>query len=366
MRNAFLSLFILITFSGCNSSDEPSIVQDNYDREAMLINWADNIIIPGYDTYVNDLTSLVEAKDAFKVNISEANLSLLKTAWLNAYISWQKVSMFEIGKAETLTLRDYTNIFPANAAEIEANISTGVYDLALPSKRDEQGFPAIDYMLNGLAITDAETANFYSLNNNHLQYLNAIIDRLFMLGSEVNEDWKNGYRDVFVANSGSSSSSSVNKLVNDFMYYYERSLRAGKIGIPAGVFSNTPLSDKVEAIYIKNKSKLLFETSLQATVDFFNGVHYDGISTGRSLSDYLESVHTAGATVDLAELINQQFDVSISKGAVLEDNFINQVETNNQAMLEVFNALQENVVLMKVDMFQALNIRVDFVDADGD
>ena len=35
-------------------------------------------------------------------------------------------------------------------------------------------------------------------------------------------------------------------------------------------------------------------------------------------------------------------------------------------MTETFDALQMAVVLLKVDMLQAINISVDYVDADGD
>lgn len=35
-------------------------------------------------------------------------------------------------------------------------------------------------------------------------------------------------------------------------------------------------------------------------------------------------------------------------------------------MLQTYDELQKNVILMKVDMLQALNINVDYVDADGD
>ena len=35
-------------------------------------------------------------------------------------------------------------------------------------------------------------------------------------------------------------------------------------------------------------------------------------------------------------------------------------------MLEAYDKIQAAVVLMKVDMLQALNINVDYVDADGD
>ena len=35
-------------------------------------------------------------------------------------------------------------------------------------------------------------------------------------------------------------------------------------------------------------------------------------------------------------------------------------------MLELYDELQRGVVLAKVDMMQAMNIKVDYVDADGD
>ncbi|NRA94125.1 MAG: peptidase M75 superfamily protein, partial [Psychroserpens sp.] len=42
------------------------------------------------------------------------------------------------------------------------------------------------------------------------------------------------------------------------------------------------------------------------------------------------------------------------------------VETDNTKMTEAYDALQAAVVLLKVDMIQAMNISIDFVDADGD
>ena len=35
-------------------------------------------------------------------------------------------------------------------------------------------------------------------------------------------------------------------------------------------------------------------------------------------------------------------------------------------MLEAYDELQRAVVLLKVDMIQAMNISIDYVDADGD
>jgi hypothetical protein len=65
-------------------------------------------------------------------------------------------------------------------------------------------------------------------------------------------------------------------------------------------------------------------------------------------------------------LINDQFEESRSKINMLNDSFVQQIENNNVAMTEAFDAIQMGVVLLKVDMLQALDISVDFVDADGD
>jgi hypothetical protein len=50
----------------------------------------------------------------------------------------------------------------------------------------------------------------------------------------------------------------------------------------------------------------------------------------------------------------------------LDENFYNQINDNNTKFLRVYDAIQEVVVLLKVDMLQLLSINVDYVDADGD
>jgi len=365
-KSLFVFLSILLLGVACNDENESDLSNDNFDRTAMLTNWADNIIIPGYTAYVEDLSDLKAAKNAFIVNADNQSLQTLRSNWLSAYKSWQRVAIFEIGKAEELTLRDFSNIYPTSALEIEENINTSDYNLELPSSRDEQGFPALDYLLYGIESSDADIINRYQTDPNAKDYLNDVVERLNILSNTVLNDWNNGYRDVFIESDGSSASSSVNKLVNDFMFYYEKALRAGKVGIPAGVFSSTPLSDKVEGYYSKEYSKELFSEALDATIDFFNGRHFNGNGSGESLSTYLEFLNSVTDGEPLDKLINQQFDIAEETALVLNNNFAQQVEINNELMLQTYDELQKNVVLLKVDMFQALSVKVDFVDADGD
>ena len=57
--------------------------------------------------------------------------------------------MFDFGKAYEIKLKDFSKIYPSNVTAIESNISSGTYDLTLISQMDKQGFPALDYDLNG-------------------------------------------------------------------------------------------------------------------------------------------------------------------------------------------------------------------------
>ena len=71
-------------------------------------------------------------------------------------------------------------------------------------------------------------------------------------------------------------------------------------------------------------------------------------------------------TNNLNEQINDNFDLVRTQLDNLSDNFEIQVESDNLIMLQTYDMIQENVVLMKVDMLQLFDIKVDYIDADGD
>ena len=227
----------------------------------------------------------------------------------------------------------------------------------------------MDYLLYGLAENEEAVLDFYENDVNadqYLEYLNALSNRINDLTQEVLSDWNDSFRDEFIENQGNSALASVDKLTNDFIFYYERHLRAGKIGIPAGVFSGNALSQNVEAFYRKDISKQLFNRALDATQNFFNGVAFNGSTEGESMKTYIEHLDVKKNEESLAKVINDQFEEARTTAQGLSDNFAEQVETDNVKMLATYDQLQLNIVHIKVDMMQAFNINIDFVDADGD
>jgi predicted lipoprotein len=365
----FLFIAFLLVVMSCNSDDEPVTSQDNFDRKTMLINWADNIIIPAYSDYDASLTTMQNSVASFLQSPTTTGLQAVRNSWLTAYKKWQHVEMFAIGKAEELTIANYTNIYPTDINEIVQNVLNGNTNLELSSKYDEQGFPAIDYLINGLADTDELIVAQYAdatTGSRYKAYLTMLVDRLVSLTNAVVSDWNEGYRDTFINNNGSSATSSTNKIVNDFILYYESSLRAGKIGIPAGIFSGTAIPTAVEAYYYPEVSRELFLEGLNAAMSFFNGEYYDGVGKGESLNSYLDYLTSINKGADIASLINSQFIVIKNTAEGLNDSFVFQIEDDNSKMLNTYDELQKLVVLFKVDMTQAMNIKIDYVDADGD
>jgi len=68
----------------------------------------------------------------------------------------------------------------------------------------------------------------------------------------------------------------------------------------------------------------------------------------------------------LANRINEQLEKIKAKLGELNNDFSVQVNQDNLTMLTTYDVIQKNVVLLKVDMLQKLNISIDYADADGD
>jgi predicted lipoprotein len=373
-KNLFyaLSIFLVLTsFYACGGEDTSSDTQgDDFDHTAMLTHWADNIIIPSYQNFNTETQALKNSSDNFIAEPTTEHLNSLRNAWEDAYIAWQRVAMFEIGPADDVFMRPFLNIYPTNSSSIDNLIMSGEYDLTNPNLTDEQGFPALDYLLYGMAESEAEIVQLFTGTNatQYKNYLESLVNRINSLANQVLSSWQTSYRDIFIANTGTSANSSINRMANAYLEYYERFFRNGKIGFPAGIFSdqNTTNPEIVEAFYRKNLSKTLCLTALDALSDFFNGISANGNPNGSSFKAYLDYLNTIKDGANLSDLINDQFLISETVINGLNDSFYEQINSDNAAMLTAFETLQDKVVLLKSDMFSALSLTVEFQSGDGD
>lgn len=364
-----LALIIWACSSDGSSTDDVE-VPVTFDRGDMLANWADNIIIPSYTAFQSELLDLQSSYETFVVDQDISSLDAVRTSWENAYRAWQHVSLFEIGPAEAIGYRLNMNTYPADSDLVDVSIATGVFDLSLPSNRDAKGFAALDYILNGFEGDDATLIVLLTSaasDPNRQDYFAAMLADMLSLTNDVVGQWEGSYRDTFVDNDGASATASVDRFVNDYIFYYEKFLRAGKIGIPIGVFSGSTEVNTLEVFYRPELSKDMFLEGLDAVQGFFNGKHYGSSVTGESLASYLEALNTLKDGADLAGLINDQMDDARDIVSALGD-FKTEIEAADPpvAMFLAYDEVQKVVPLFKVDMVSAMSINIDFVDADGD
>ncbi len=361
IRISKILLIASLVFTACSTEDDGGETgggtePDSFDRGAMLVNWADNIIIPAFSDFNTSTQQLEELTISFTADPSESNLVALRNQFKSSYLDFQTVAMFDIGKAEEVGYRRFLNTYPLDASAVDSKIASGSYNLELPSSFKEQGFPAMDYLLYGIGETDAEIVAKYS-SEDYRNYLQDVAKRINELTAEVTASWQGDYRDSFVNNTSSSSTGSVDKLTNKFVMYYESFLRSGKIGYPSGVFTGTPSPVNVEAYYSDDLSKKLYLKALESVTDFYNGA-----GSGDSYKQYLEFLDRS----DLANDISTQLNSIEAQSSNLDASLRDQVEKDNTKMLEAYDELQKAVVLFKLDMMQALSISINYVDSDGD
>ncbi|WP_299122866.1 imelysin family protein [uncultured Tenacibaculum sp.] len=357
-----LVLFIIACSSSSNG--DVNVNPDNFNRKEMLTFWADQMIIPSYQDFETKTNLLKDAVNTFVNDVTEANLTAARNAWKNAYVSWQKVSLFQVGKAQEVNMVGSMNTIPVSVTQLNSYATSGTYNLESPNLLAVQGFPALDYLLNGQG-TDAETVTFYATATNagkYKTYLNDVAIRVHTLTKSVYDDWKGSYRQTFIDSDGYSISSSVDKLVNFYVIpFYEKQLRDPKIANPSGAKTGIPDVKLVEAYYKKDISKELFTTALTATKNFFKGVGYNG-NTGKSLQQYLEFLKRK----DLADLINTKFDDIEQKATALDNDFASQIQSNKIVFLSTYDSLQSLLKSFKPDMMSAMSIKNTSTDADND
>ncbi len=354
-----LSTLCLIAIA-CNKDKEDDLVEE-FNKKAMLTNYADAVIQPRYERLSTNLEVLQSKLDSFKIATTSQNLNKLKEAYNKTYKSWQAVSYFEFGPAENYALKATFNLFPVDTNRINQNITSGNYVLGSASNISAIGLPAIDFLLNR-GSSESETLSYYNgtHSNKHKQYLQDIVTQLTSSLSTVANKWNGNYSNSFKNADGTSQGSSVSNMINALNLDFEKFIRDGKVGIPLGIRSlGTPQPEKSESFFGK-KSRLLLRESIAGLQSYFNG------GNGIGFDDYLNHLDAKHGSQLLSTKINNQFNAILEKIDGLTNPIDMAVTVNKTVVQEVYNEMQKMVVLLKVDLSSALSVLITYQDNDGD
>lgn len=358
-------LYLGVIFYACdNGGDDDGPAPSEFDRAAMLTNYADNMILPGYSDLQMRVGEYKAAVDAFASEATVANLEALQASFKSVRLAWQSVNFFQFGPAETNALRTLLNTYPTDKDKIENNIDNGGYTLGSIDNLAAGGFPAVAYLIYGQDQSNQEIVEAFTTEpkaTERLTYLTDNTDFIETAVDEVNDSWEAtgaDYRAEFLdpSNGGTGTGSSISLLVNALIQQYERFLRDGKIGIPAGVRSaGVPRPAATEAYHGGYSSELVV-ANLQALKSLLTG------GSGSGLDDNLRFLEEDDLVADILSGIDQ----AIVDAQQLTDPLSSDIDDDPQPAINVFTTMQDPLVLIKVDMTSALGITITFQDNDGD
>ena len=366
----YLALTAATTFlliQSCSKSSDSGSKNTNtgssFDRKAMLVNISSNIIIPAYTSYHDATVSLDAAVTMFNTTPTADNLTALQNSFIAVYKQWQSVSMFGFGPALDANLGANTNTYPVDLTQINANISSGIYNPALLANYAAKGLPAFDYLLFGTGADNTAILTQFTTDSkaaNRKTYLAALSVELKTNATTVLNAWNGSYKNTFLSATGIDGSSSASHLANQLIQDYEN-LKNYEIGIPAGIQSmGTTFPTKVQAYYSKISLQLSL-LHLKATQNVYTG------GSGLGLDDYLISLNakTTG-NASLNDAIQAQFSTAAVKLQTLTDPLSASIISNPTAVTATYTELQKLVPLLKNDMTSAIGIAISFGDNDGD
>ena len=336
-RSAFVLLGCLaMLLVGCDP-DEGSEVTE-FDRAAYLAQTADDLILPSYQEFSDDANNLFETFSSLESGlVLPEDVNILRDQLRDASTSWQQAQLFDFGPATTRALLVTTNTFPTDTNEIASDCLQETWTGGLPATLNSSGLPALDWLLfRGDAA--AVAAIFNDTQNGVLGHATRLSEFMRDESQAVLEGWNNGYRDEFVASTGTEAGSSMGELLNAFNRVFEGNIRKQKLGLPNGImtFSQTPQPSLVEAPYASVWSVDLLAEGLRSCAHVYFGDDSNGSTQNLGLDDYLKSLGNVEFGEGLHEDISAQLTSAQTAVMSLEDPLADYVVNQQAASFEVY------------------------------
>jgi predicted lipoprotein len=307
-----------------------------------------------YDQMEADFLILQESTDQLVALIGDSvppgntQISEIQAQFKNTYSVWVRCQLWRFDFVSRTGVIEFANTFPTDSSAILEKSNQKDYSFLGADDLGTAGFPALDFIL---------FENSSNITNQSWNYLQYILLDFKTLVDQINANLSTSFKQNFISNNGISVGSSLGDYVNYFNQEFEFS-KNYRIAIPSGIRTlGEPLPDRVEALYSKFGKELLTQ-SLQHLQTIFTG---NGEEVG--LADYLDFLDAEKNGATLSQLIQLGFEDVHSAIAPLPEGLD---EASSEALVDVFQKMQNLTVLLKSDMPSKLGIQITYVDNDGD
>lgn len=348
-----LSSVALLLITACKKKKDDNT---EFDKGPIMVNMADNYIIPGYADLKTKITSLETSWNDFLADKTQAKLDIAKQAWIDANISFQHVKAFDFGPAMSANLVFTFGTFPCDTAQINSNIQNGGYDLSASTNLDASGLDALDFLFY-----HPGALSQFQNSSNACTYVSDVVAKMKNEITGVVSGWSS-YRSTFVNGTGNESTSPFALLVNNFCKDFEL-CKTTKVGFPIG---NHTLGIQQPNYLEARRSgigRILLIENIRASRCIYYGLSLTGSSNGSGFDDYLNALEDKAS---LSSTIASRFDYMYATPQSWTQT-LEEIMSSSPSTLNEFYAYQQGtVVYMKTDMASAFGVLITYQDTDGD
>lgn len=363
MNKSFLTFLLLLMAMACGKKHDvsPASLFKSYDRQGMLQNIGNTIVLPAYQKFSNRTDSLGAACTLFTAEPTEATLIKTQDQWKATSSCWKYCELFNLGPEAQLLLKDVIESWPISPSGIETAINTSSsIDPSYINTRNTnvQGLKALEYLLFDPLNGNAAIVDKFKTDTNRRNYLNALCKYLHGKADVLYNAWKpagGNYIQTFIAADGNDVSSSIGKLVNLMSLQLEE-IKNMKMDSSASQSSESPYS----RTSLENISD-----NLIAMENTFLGRSSSG-GEQRGLDDLLDHLDAKYNNGKLSDEIKSRFDQAISKVAVIHPPLEVALSNDPGQIKDANVALKALLVIVRVDMVNSLGVLLTFSDLDGD
>ncbi|MCB0164627.1 MAG: imelysin family protein [Anaerolineae bacterium] len=386
---------ICLLLAGCASSAQPeasetqepappteeTVIGSGFDRHALLVNMADNVIVPLLQDFEEQAAALKDATHQFRDDPTEANLEAVQQAWQQATMTWNKAIFFELGSfrkpngdlVSFMEIYNKIDKWPTNVDFIEKFIAEqeAIDEPMIDANGSTtKGLPAIEYLIFNPAGNAQVVSSFTDgpAGPKRMQYLVAAAENTHSKAEELLNIWAaegDNYAQMFInadADSGDPQAS-ISLLVNQMTASLEDIVKR-KIGHPLGKTSQAGVRPELVEAEMSGISGQLLHSNFEGFANVFNG---DG-SAGQQLGfdDYLDYLGAEYEGQPLSKVINAQIETTQAALEAIDEPLHQAMENQPDQVELVYNEARKLIVLIKADMANHLAVTMTFSDSDGD
>lgn len=364
----YILLLLVICISACKKEEQPT-----YNRQLILENVGNNIILPALKDLQSQTQQLIQATVSLNTQSTSATLIQAQDAWKKTVLSWEKVVFFNFGplKMKDVALKiDFnpvrTNIITSILASSEVIDQAYIATVGAAAK----GFPTLEYLLFDRSKSNEQLLPLFTTDaqaSRRKAYIKAIAEDIQLQVTTILKEWQasgSNYLQTFIENS-QGGNDAVNTLANKMIGITEI-IANTKLADPLGlkVKDGTPQPESAEA-WRSGTSVAHILANLEVLEQVFKGNH-DNPSTTDGFDDYLDALKSASNGQSLSASIASQIEQTRQAVKSIQPSLYEAVTSNPAQAKAAYKAAQKLIILIKVDMMNALGGIVTFNDNDGD